>query len=448
MCDTIVAPAHVTADGATILGKNSDREPNEAHHLLRVPRAQHPPNSMVQCTYIEIPQVEETFEVLLAKPFWIWGAEMGANEHGVAIGNEAVFTKIPYQKEPGLIGMDFIRLALERAKTALEALKVITALLETYGQSGNCGYQHPTYYHNSFIIADPSEAWVLETADRHWMAERVTDIRSISNGLTIGSEWDLASNDVVQYAIERGWCKGRDDFHFARCYSDLIYTRFSRCNERQCRTRDLLAEQKGAITVKTAMRALRDHGPDAGPDWSPARGILNFTICAHGGFGPVRQAGQTMGSMVSHLGSEVQTHFVTGTAAPCTSIFKPLWLGSALPDTGPVPDGAYDEASLFWRHEVLHRATLRNYPARITLYKDERDALEQQFVEGAEARLSQPLAERVNYSVQCFAQADEAEANWTQRVLETQGRDRQRPLYAAAWRAHNKAAQLPEGLRL
>jgi secernin len=59
--------------------------------------------------------------VLLAKPFWIWGAEMGANEHGIAIGNEAVFTKIPYDKQPGLIGMDSLRLALERAHTARRA---------------------------------------------------------------------------------------------------------------------------------------------------------------------------------------------------------------------------------------------------------------------------------------------------------------------------------------
>ena len=116
-----------------------------------------PPGSTVKCTYREIPQVEHTYEVLLAKPFWMWGAEMGANEHGVTIGNEAVFTKVPYDKEPGLIGMDFLRLALERSKTAREALTVITQLLEQYGQGGNCGFQHLLYYHNSFLIADPRD---------------------------------------------------------------------------------------------------------------------------------------------------------------------------------------------------------------------------------------------------------------------------------------------------
>ncbi len=118
MCDTLVALGNSTADGSVIFAKNSDREPNEAHELVLIPRASHPAGSTVSCTYIDIPQVAETFAVLLAKPFWIWGAEMGANEKGVAIGNEAVFTKVPMEKQPGLIGMDFLRLALERAATA------------------------------------------------------------------------------------------------------------------------------------------------------------------------------------------------------------------------------------------------------------------------------------------------------------------------------------------
>ena len=167
MCDTIIALGNVTADGVTLFGKNSDREPNEAHHVVRIPAARHTPGEKVKCTYIEIPQIEQTYEVLLCKPFWIWGAEMGANEHGVAIGNEAVFTKIPYDKKPGLIGMDLLRLALERARTARTALDVTTNLLGQYGQGGNCGFQHATYYHNSFIIADPREAWVLETAGKY-----------------------------------------------------------------------------------------------------------------------------------------------------------------------------------------------------------------------------------------------------------------------------------------
>jgi secernin len=139
MCDTIVATREATAKGVTIFGKNSNREPNEAHHILSIPASSHRNGSRLSCTYIEIPQVEHTFAVLLAKPFWIWGAEMGVNEKGLAIGNEAVFTKEPYEKGKALIGMDLLRLALERASRAREAIEVITGLLAEYGQGGNGG---------------------------------------------------------------------------------------------------------------------------------------------------------------------------------------------------------------------------------------------------------------------------------------------------------------------
>ena len=65
------------------------------------PAADACPGGAGPCTYITIPQVERTNAVLLGKPYWIWGAEMGANEHGVVIGNEAVFTKLPVREGTG-----------------------------------------------------------------------------------------------------------------------------------------------------------------------------------------------------------------------------------------------------------------------------------------------------------------------------------------------------------
>ena len=259
MCDTVVATAEATADGVTVFGKNSDREPNEAQHLLYVPAADHPPDSHVQCTYITIPQAAHTHAILLSKPFWMWGAEMGANEHGVAIGNEAVFAKVPTQKKGALLGMDLLRLALERAATAGEAVMVITELLAAYGQGGNCGLQHKSFYHNSFLMADPSSAWVLETAGPHWAARQVHGVYTISNGLTLGNEWDLASPELVAYAVQKGWCHGREDFHFARCYSDFLYTTFSDCRRRRQRSADLLSAQWGGITPGVVIAALRDY---------------------------------------------------------------------------------------------------------------------------------------------------------------------------------------------
>jgi dipeptidase len=335
--------------------------------------------------------------------------------------------------------MDLLRLALERSRTARQALDVITSLLDAHGQGGNCGFQHQYHHHNSFIIADPQAAWVLETAGPHWAAERVTAVRTIANGLTIGQHWDLASEALVSYAVERGWCQGRDDFYFADCYSDFTYTTCSSFQIRQRRTTALLQAQKGALTPTSIIKILRDHGPDAGPDWGPDHGLSDTSVCMHAGFGPLR-AYQTTGSMVSHLAPDCQTYYVTGTAAPCTSIFKPVWLGIPLPDTGPAPSSSYDEATLFWRHETLHRATLRDYATRIQLYRNERDILERQFLAGAEAHCHLPLAERAAFATRCFAQADEAEANWTERVLAHPPTGRLKPLYALAWRNFNHSA--------
>jgi len=69
MCDTVVATPEATADGVTVLGKNSDRDPHEAHYLLYMPAADHPPGSEVRCTYITVPQVAHTHAILLAKSF-------------------------------------------------------------------------------------------------------------------------------------------------------------------------------------------------------------------------------------------------------------------------------------------------------------------------------------------------------------------------------------------
>jgi secernin len=439
MCDTFVALGGATSDGSVLFAKNSDREPNEAHLVQQVPHSNHAPGSSVRMTYIGIPQVEETFAVLLAKPFWIWGAEMGANEHGLVIGNEAVFTKVPYDKKPGLIGMDFLRLALERTRTAPEARDLITDLLARYGQGGNCGFRRKTSYHNSFLIADPREAWVLETAGREWAAVRVRDIRSISNGLTIGSEYDLASPGLIQTARKEGWTKKGLTFDFTRDYSDFLFTRFSRCGERCRRTEDILRAEKGRIEAATMMKALRDHGSEAGPDWSPARGLAGFTVCAHAGWGPVRTTGTT-GSMVSILREEDQVHFLTGTAAPCTSLFKPFWLGGKNAAEEPAPTGSYDGATLFWRHERIHRAMLRDYPALSVVGRDERMALERDFISRA---LAGPQHKRDELTARCFAEAEAFEARSLEAVLAAAPGRYPGALYASAWKGFDRKAGMP-----
>ncbi|MCA9987291.1 MAG: C69 family dipeptidase, partial [Anaerolineales bacterium] len=342
---------------------------------------------------------------------------------------------------PALIGMDLLRLALERATTAQDAVQVITDLLATHGQGGDCGFAHKLFYHNGFVIADPHDAWVLETAGPHWAAKQVKTVYAMSNGITIGSEWELASPDLVNYAIEQGWCKGRDDFHFGNCYSDFLYTRFSDCRGRCRRATTLLTEHTGRIDVPFIMAALRDHQVSE-HEREPGNGLTGASVCMHAGFGPARSA-QTTGSLVAHLHPEQPTFFFTGTAAPCTSIFKPIWLDAGVPEHGPAPAGTYEEASLFWRHESLHRATLQEYEGRLGLYRPERDELEAAFVAEALAAAKTPPANRAELSADAFATAAAAEARWLDRVAAQPIQQSPGRLYQRAWRGFNREARFP-----
>ena len=217
MCDIFIVMNTYTRDESIIFGKNSDRNCDEPQLLLQEPRMKHnlSKEPMLKATYIQIPQVEETYEVVLSKPSWMWGCEMAFNEFGVVIDNEAVFTREALGSA-ALTGMDIVRIAAERSKTSDEALDIIIRLLENHGQGGNCGYRHTLHYHNGFIIADPHNAWILEAAGKYWAAKKVHDYCIISNGLSIGSDFDRCHPPVIQNAIDKKYCKQAHGFNFTK----------------------------------------------------------------------------------------------------------------------------------------------------------------------------------------------------------------------------------------
>src|SRR5690606_34491657 len=128
-------------------------------------------------------------------------------------------------------------------------------------------------------IADRREAWVLETVDRHWAAEKVQDVRSISNALSIQTHFDLASKDLVSYAVERGWSRKGEAFNFAKAYTDPLITFFAgSANRHQC-TMDSLRRLHGRITPQTMMQALRAHRGEHKHGWRPDRALLGTDVC-------------------------------------------------------------------------------------------------------------------------------------------------------------------------
>jgi len=443
MCDTIAATASATADGITLFGKNSDREPNEAQNLCHIPGRKHDPGASVNCTYISIPQVARTNAVMLSKPFWMWGAEMGVNQHGLAIGNEAVFTRVPYEKRPALTGMDLLRLALERAATARSAVQIITDLLEIHGQGGNCGHAHKLFYHNSFLLADPASVWVLETAGRHWAAKQIDGIYAISNKLTLENTWDMASDDLVTFAVQKGWCRSAEDFSFARCYSDFLYTRFSSSEHRRARAMARLDADRGRLGVADFFAILRDHGDASSDSFRPDQGLFRAQICNHAGWGPVRVS-QTTGSLVSRLEPGAATHFVTGTAAPCTSLFKPVWIDTpTVGDEHPAGE-AFDSQSLFWEHEVLHRLVLKDYRQGMRVMTQQRDQLEADLLDRALAASKSDLSERQAMVREAFNNSRDLDSECRAALKRLTGAKTQNFLHSHAWRKWNKTAGLPD----
>ena len=308
MCDTFVALADTTLNGEVIFGKNSDRPVGEIQDVVVVPARTHSVEERVQCTYMTIPQVEKTLAVILSVPRWMWGAEMGANECGVVIGNEAVWTVEPYSNS-GLLGMDLVRLGLERGKTAIEALKIIVDLLEKYGQGGNCAEHFSMNYHNSFLIVDRAEAWVLETAGLYWVAERVTSgTRSISNNLSIRNAGTMRHPEVIEYATNKEWCKSEEDFDFAKLFSDSEVNDVPSPYSREGRVIELCQSNRGNFSVETAKSILRDH---------------QGNVCMHGEF-------VSAGSQISSLSEAEDKHWLIERPNPCQQKYKQISFSTAL----------------------------------------------------------------------------------------------------------------------
>lgn len=410
MCDTLVALPTITKAGNLLLAKNSDREPGEAQALLQVPHQSNTGKNLTG-TYIEIPQVAETYECILSKPFQMWGAEMGANEHGLVIGNEAVFTKVKFEKRNnGLTGMDLLRLALERCKTAEEAIACITSLLEQYGQDANGGYKKYFYYHNSFLIADRQSAWVLETAGKEWATEKVKDIRSISNKLSI-DEPNQISDSAKSFALSKGWWKAGTPFSFQKAYGDWFYTRMGRAASRQTCTTSLSRQLIGRLNVSDCIQILQTHNLDYA-HFKPTKANTG-SVCMHAT--SLLNPSTTAGSMVAEIrSSQPHTIWLTGTAHPCLSIYIPFFFGTNVLKDFKQPSAQVDD-SLWWQAEKLHRWISKDYQKRKALINDERIRLQQEFIEREATLLksSPSVSSLESFSKACFDKTSETIKKWS-----------------------------------
>ncbi len=380
-----------TTCGRTILGKNSDRPRFDCQPLVFHPRQQWPEGAKIDLARLSIPQIKESYATLGSSPYWSWGYEEGINEHGVAIGNEAIWTKVLVDeiaslksgKGPklGPTGMDLVRLGLERGKTARESLQAIAAVVEKHGQFGSAT---PTRglkgaYHNSFIIADHEEAYILETAGTHWVAKRIEKgATSISNGVSLGTDFDRASADVVRHAVGRGWwpAEKTKEFHFQHAYLQGVKPDSpvaTSVHRRAASSRRLLAEKAGRIDVRWMMHIAR----------SPNINIMNATASSCVAVLPESEEELPVFWWCAAVPSCscYIPFFIHGTGPPEIIITAGTY-GSRMERPSKVAADEFSDKSFWWLFRDLSNQVMADRKKREPIVRKTFDALEKEFEAG------------------------------------------------------------------
>lgn len=234
-CTNLIVTKGASKDGSVFISYTADSY-SLYGELYYFPPAKYPEGSWLDIyewdtgKYLgKIKQARETYKVV-----------GNINEYQLVIG-ETTFGGREELKDPkGILDYgSLMYITLQRAKTAREAIKVMTELVEEYG-----------YYSSgeSFSIADPNEAWILEMIGKGegrkgavWVAVRIPDgyISAHANQARITKikfndpENYLYSKDVVSFAREMGYFNGRDeDFSFSDVYDPLDFSGVRFCEAR------------------------------------------------------------------------------------------------------------------------------------------------------------------------------------------------------------------------
>ncbi len=390
-CSSFVVMGSETKTGDIIYAKNSDRPFNEAQPLIYYPAQDHPENSFTECSFIKIPQVKHTYACIGSKPHFFWGFEHGINEHGLMIGNEQVSGREIPERRWGLIGMDILRLTLERARSAREAIEVIDDLLTTVGTGGAPGHRIAPFNSN-FIISDPNESYMFESHQRKWVAKKVDRYGYLANCYSIQEDYDLIADGTIEEACEKGWWHPDVTFNPAKAWTvdELMYDE-SEGFVRYSRLGYLLSDKVNSnekIDVKYAMRVLRDHYedvPELNSIYSRAANKI-CAICSHpGGVGyGCASAASTVTVIRKDVPRELRFTYWGSMAPPCCSIFRPYYNIDFIPDDLQHAASLYRPEDQWWQFIELERYISLNYEKFAPKVKEEFAKMEDEFIQQAE----------------------------------------------------------------
>ncbi len=234
-CTSLIAAKGATADGSVMITYAADSH-NLYGELYNQPAADHPKGAMRQVVEWdtgkplgEIEEVAHTYATI-----------GNMNEHGLTIA-ESTWGGREELEGSGLIDYgSLIYITLQRARTAREAIKVMTDLVDRYGYASSG---------ESFSIADGDEAWIMELIGKGksdkgavWVARRIPDgmISGHANHPRIHkfplkdkSKETIYSPDVIKFAREQGYFDGKDeDFDFSKAYAVTDFGALRGCDAR------------------------------------------------------------------------------------------------------------------------------------------------------------------------------------------------------------------------
>jgi hypothetical protein len=239
--------------------------------------------------------------------------------------------------------MDIVRLGLERARTADEALAVMTGLIETYGQGGTGEHDHDEPYDSSFLVADRTSGWILETANRTWAARPSGRGAAISNRISIDRDWTLASADVPEGADFQTWRNPKVPTSIA--------------DHRLRTTRGCVG--RGPSDAGGLLSTLRDHGSTIAVPAEPGKDNSGVTVCMH-----VRGVQATTASMIVEVPADPHATVRAWCAlgSPCVSVYVPVFPFSGIP--------AELSAAATWSRFAALRDQVERDPAALAVIRE------------------------------------------------------------------------------
>jgi dipeptidase len=425
-CTNLLVGKAASIDGSTMVTYSADSYAlyGELYHW---PATQYTPGAMLNIyewdtgKYLgQIPQVAETYNVI-----------GNMNEHQLCIGETTFGGRHELIDTTGIIDYgSLIYLALQRAKTAREAIKIMTDLVAAYG-----------YYSEgeSFSIVDKNEVWILEMIGKGvgnkgavWVAIRIPDdcIAAHANQSRIhqfslhDKENCLYSKDVISFAKEKGYYKGTDkDFSFSKAYNPLDWGGLRYCEARVWSFYNhytnqaeqwlpyilgedpvpmpLYVKPNRKLDVKDLMEMMRDHYEGtvfdptldigAGPFHSPYRfNPLSFEVDSvkYGFERPIstQQTGFTfVGQMRNILPDEVGGVFWFGVDDARFTVYTPMYASMIqTPECYRTGNGDFIHfswTSAFWIHNWVANMAYSRYNQTINDVKPIQDKLENSYLE-------------------------------------------------------------------